>query len=201
MTSDKWKMENEPVVLCLSKYSRGDVKMIEDIRQEGTSGNPQIFPEFQSLDPRVVKLWLISDLVGYGVMLFVLLLSFLVWAFWRPMLIWWLVAGWIVLAASCLWYSFWRPPRAYRAWGYRIDDRVLETRSGILFQRARLLPLSRLQHVDIERGPFERMYGLASLVLHTAGTHSANILIPGLEAAEAMRLRDHLIEIGADDAV
>jgi uncharacterized protein len=201
MTNGKWKMENEPVMLCLSRYSRGDVKMIEDIRQEGISSNPQIFSEFQSLDPRVVKLWLINDLVGYGVMLFVLLLSFLAWAFWQPMLFWWLVAGWITLAAFCLWHSFWRPPRAYRAWSYRIDDRVLETRSGILFQRARLLPLSRLQHVDIERGPFERMYGLASLVLHTAGTHSANILIPGLDAGEAVRLRDRLVDIGGDDAV
>jgi uncharacterized protein len=201
MTNDEWKMENGPVVLCLSKYSRGYIEMIEDFRQEGTERDPQIFSEFQSLDPRVVKLWLVSDLVGYGIMLFIILLSLLVWAFWQPMLIWWLVAGWGMLAAFCLWYSFWRPPRAYRAWGYRIDDRVLETRSGILFQRARLLPLSRLQHVDIERGPFERMYGLASLVLHTAGTHSANILIPGLDAGEAVRLRDRLVEIGGDDAV
>jgi uncharacterized protein len=188
-------------MLCLSKYSRGYIKMIEDVRQEGIERDPQIFSEFQSLDPRVVKLWLVSDLVGYGILLFILLLSLLAWAFWQPMLVRWLFAGWVIIAALCLWYSFWRPPRAYRAWGYRIDDRVLETRSGILFQRARLLPLSRLQHVDIERGPFERMYGLASLVLHTAGTHSANILIPGLDAGEAVRLRDRLVEIGGDDAV
>lgn len=175
--------------------------MIEDIRQEGISSGPQIFSEFQSLDPRVVKLWLVSDLVGYGVMLLILLLSCLVWAFWQPLIMLWLVAGWLVVAVICLWYSFWRPPRAYRAWGYRIDNRVLETRSGIVFHRARLLPLSRLQHVDIERGPFERMYGLASLVLHTAGTHSASILIPGLDADEALRLRDRLVEVGGDDAV
>jgi uncharacterized protein len=192
---------NEPVMLCLSKYSRGYIEMIEDVRQEGIERDPQIFSEFQSLDPRVVKLWLVSDLIGYGILLFILLLSLLAWAFWQPMLVRWLFAGWVTIAAFCLWYSFWRPPRAYRAWGYRIDDRVLETRSGILFQRARLLPLSRLQHVDIERGPFERMYGLASLVLHTAGTHSANILIPGLDAGEAVRLRDRLVEIGGDDAV
>jgi membrane protein YdbS with pleckstrin-like domain len=45
------------------------------------------------------------------------------------------------------------------------------------------------------------MYGLASLVLHTAGTHSASIRIPGLDAEYAVRLRDHLVEIGGDDAV
>src|SRR5262245_22071325 len=175
--------------------------MIEDLRQEGTSSDRQAFNEFHRLDPRVKKLWLITDLFAYGLLLFTLLFGLLVWAIRHPMLLGWLVAGWAIVAIFCLWYSFWRPPRAYRSWGYRIKGRVLETRSGILFHRARLLPLSRLQHVDIERGPFERMYGLASLVLHTAGTHSASILIPGLDAAEAVRLRDHLVEIGGDDAV
>jgi membrane protein YdbS with pleckstrin-like domain len=162
-------------------------------------------PEFRRLDPRVVKLWRMTDLIGYGVMLFALLLGLLfvgvagasVWLRLFP----WLIAGWLALALLCVWYSLWRGPRYYRSWGYRVDDRVLETRSGILFQHARLLPLSRLQHVDIERGPFERMFGLSSLVLHTAGTHSASIVIPGLEAGQAVRLRDHLIEIGGADAV
>jgi membrane protein YdbS with pleckstrin-like domain len=174
---------------------------------EATSGNITIDQsalserEFRPLDPRVVKLWIVTDLVGYGVLLFMLLAGLLVWGFVRPKYLWGLVIGWAALTAFCLWYSFWRPPRSYRAWGYRIDAKVLETRSGILFQRIRLLPLSRLQHVDLERGPFERMYGLSSLVLHTAGTHSASITIPGLDAGEAARLRDHLVEVGGDDAV
>jgi membrane protein YdbS with pleckstrin-like domain len=157
--------------------------------------------EFRQLDPRAVKLWIVTDLIGYGVLLLFLLISVLFWGFIRPKFIWWSLSGWFLIAALCLWYSFWRPPRAYRAWGYRVDAKVLETRSGILFQRTRLLPLSRLQHVDLERGPFERMYGLASIVLHTAGTHSASITIPGLDADEAVHLRDHLVEIGGDDAV
>ncbi len=119
----------------------------------------------------------------------------------EPRALVWLASAWLATAAAAVWFCLWYPPRLYRSWGYRIDAKVLETRSGRLFQRARLLPLSRLQHVDIERGPLERMFGLAALILHTAGTHSANIRIPGLEAAEAMRLRDHLIEIGGDDAV
>jgi hypothetical protein len=100
-----------------------------------------------------------------------------------------------------LWLVVWRPPRLYRSWGYRIDERVLETRSGLMFQVRRLLPLSRLQHVDLQRGPIERSFGLASLVLHTAGTHQASITIPGLDPDAAVRLRDHLLEMGGDDAV
>jgi membrane protein YdbS with pleckstrin-like domain len=177
--------------------------MIEEAQQEHLPINQSSASgrEFRQLDPRVVKLWIVTDLIGYGVLLLFLLISVLFWGFIRPKFLWWSFSGWVLVAALCLWYSFWRPPRAYRAWGYRVDAKVLETRSGILFQRTRLLPLSRLQHVDLERGPFERMYGLASIVLHTAGTHSASITIPGLDADEAVHLRDHLVEIGGDDAV
>jgi hypothetical protein len=177
--------------------------MIEELPQQFDFPDyaPPPVQEFRPLDPRVVGLWRVTDLIGFGVLLLALLMS-LWFAIFANLRFWpWLLGGWFALAALCVWYSFWRPPRYYRSWSYRIDDRVLETRSGLMFKRAQLLPLSRLQHVDIERGPFERMYGLASLVLHTAGTHSASIRIPGLDADEAVRLRDHLVEIGGDDAV
>jgi uncharacterized protein len=112
-----------------------------------------------------------------------------------------LSGGWVAVALLCAWWGFRRPLRLYRSWGYRLDDRVLETRYGVLWQQTRLLPLSRLQHVDIKRGPLERRFGLASLILHTAGTHAASTEIPGLAADEAVRLRDHLLAVGGDDAV
>jgi membrane protein YdbS with pleckstrin-like domain len=89
----------------------------------------------------------------------------------------------------------------YRAWGYRLDGKVLETRHGVLFRTMQLLPLARLQHVDLHNGPIERSLGLASLMLHTAGTHEATIVIPGLDTNEAVRLRDHLVVVGGDDGV
>jgi membrane protein YdbS with pleckstrin-like domain len=156
---------------------------------------------FHSLDPRAVKLWRAANLIASGVLLLVLLLGALPVALKLPVLGPWLLGGWAMIALVCIWLSWQRPPRVFRAWQWRIDARVLEIRSGLLFQRTNLLPLSRLQHVDLERGPLERRFGLASLVLHTAGTHSASITIPGLDASEAISLRDHLVEIGGDDAV
>jgi membrane protein YdbS with pleckstrin-like domain len=169
---------------------------------ERTDDAPQpLAPGFQPLDSRAINLWRVSSLIGFGVLLLSLLIPVVAVGIAEPRALVWLAGAWLVAAALSVWFCLWYPPRLYRSWGYRIDAKVLETRSGMVFQRARLLPLSRLQHVDIERGPLERMYGLAALILHTAGTHSANIRIPGLEASEATRLRDHLIEIGGDDAV
>jgi uncharacterized protein len=181
--------------------------MLDDVNQDHPmdlqTANAMEFSDsfFRRLDPRVVRLWRLTYLVGYGVLLVALLASLIVISRLGTISFWFLMAVWFALALGCVWISWWRPPRAYRSWGYRMNDKVLEIRSGLLIERTRLLPLSRVQHVDIERGPFERRFGLASLVLHTAGTHSSSITIPGLDADEARKLRDHLVEIGGDDAV
>lgn len=156
---------------------------------------------FHSLDGRVVSLWRVTHLIGFSVVLFAQLVGGIIVVLGEPKVFPLVVAMWLAFAALFLWLSLWRPQRLYRAWGYRIDEKVLETRSGLIFRVLRLLPLSRLQHVDLHRGPLERAFGLASLVLHTAGTHEANITIPGLDEKEAVRLRDHLVEVGGDDAV
>lgn len=177
--------------------------MIEDVEQQSNLSRQETpgLEEFRSLDLRVVRLWRITNLISYGILLLMILAACfpiaLKYSEIRP----WLMTSWLLLVAIAIWFSFWRPPRVFRSWGWRIDGKVIEIRSGLLFRRTRLLPLSRLQHVDLERGPLERRFGLASLILHTAGTHSANITIPGLSADDAVKLRDHLVEIGGDDAV
>jgi len=190
-------------MICFdAKLKRGINMIEEEIKPFERASEPQHQTTgFRPLDSRVVNLWRASCLIGFGVLLLGMLIPVAAVGVAEPRALVWLAVAWLATAAAAVWFCLWYPPRLYRSWGYRIDAKVLETRSGRLFQRARLLPLSRLQHVDIERGPLARMFGLAALVLHTAGTHSANIRIPGLEAAEAMRLRDHLIEIGGDDAV
>jgi membrane protein YdbS with pleckstrin-like domain len=158
-------------------------------------------PEFQALDARVIGLWRLTSSIGFGVLLAIALIAGLfigLGLLENPALT---LGIWTALAALCGWVVWGYPPRAYRAWSYRIDEQVLETRSGVWFRVVKLLPLSRLQHVDLHRGPLERSRGLASLTLHTAGTHEATIVIPGLDADEAVRLRDRLVVAGGDDAV
>jgi membrane protein YdbS with pleckstrin-like domain len=157
--------------------------------------------EFRPLDPRVVGLWRAANLIGSSALLMILFAGGVIVALAEPRAWPWVMLAWIFFAAWGAWLSLWRPKRLYHSWGYRIDAKVLETRSGLLFHVAHLLPLSRLQHVDLHRGPLERAFGLASLILHTAGTHEARITIPGLDADEAVRLRDRLVEVGGDDAV
>jgi len=162
-------------------------------------------PEFRRLDPRVVRLWRTTGAITALIILIALAIAALVSGLSGVVAgtaAWILVGvGWCTIAAPLVWFVWSYPPRAYEEWGYRIDARVLETRSGVVFRVTRLLPLPRLQHVDLQRGPLERGFGLASLILHTAGTHEATITIPGLDGNEAVYLRDTLVKVGGDDAV
>ncbi|HVK02397.1 MAG TPA: PH domain-containing protein [Armatimonadaceae bacterium] len=161
-------------------------------------------PAFTPLDPRVVSLWRLDNAVGYGILL---LLSgagaFFLGRAIGPVAWPWLAVAWGALALWSAFMTMRHPTLAYAASGYLLEERVLLIRRGVWWQTIQFLPLSRLQHVDLNRGPFERRYGLASLVLHTAGTHAASLQIPGLDADEAVRLRDQLVATGAggDDAV
>ena len=84
------------------------------------------------------------------------------------------------------------PRRRYRAWAWRMDEDELRISSGVLVRSDAIVPFGRVQHIDIVRGPLQRRYALGTLVLHTAGTRSAAIHLPGLEIAEAERIRDHV---------
>jgi hypothetical protein len=100
------------------------------------------------------------------------------------------------LLALLVYPTFVSPVRRYRAWGYRMNEEELRLRHGIYTQIETLVPLKRVQHLDISQGPLERSFGVCRLVLHTAGTAHSQVVLPGLsrDTAEAMRgqIRSHI---------
>ena len=84
------------------------------------------------------------------------------------------------------------PGRRYRAWGYREAEDELHVRHGLLVRTETAVPFARVQHIDLAQGPIERRYGLARLILYTAGTRGASVPLPGLAREEAERMRDRI---------
>lgn len=91
------------------------------------------------------------------------------------------------------------PDRIYRRLGYAIDGRLLRTVRGWLFHTDTVVPFVRVQHIDVTRGPFDKMFGTAMLVVHTAGTHNSIVTLPGLSPERAAEIREAIrSEIRAD---
>ncbi len=88
--------------------------------------------------------------------------------------------------------TIWLPGRRYRAWGYIEGEDELHIRSGLWTRVRTAVPFGRVQHIDISQGPIERVYGLATLILNTAGTRGASVPLPGLLQPEAERMRDRI---------
>ena len=91
------------------------------------------------------------------------------------------------------------PDRIYKRLGYAIDGRLLRTVRGWLFHTDTVVPFVRVQHIDVTRGPFDKIFGTASLVVHTAGTHNSIVTLPGLSPERAAEIREAIrSEIRAD---
>ena len=84
------------------------------------------------------------------------------------------------------------PLRRYQARGYHLGADRLRVVRGLLFRSDTVVPFGRVQHIDVHQGPLERAYGLATLVLHTAGNPNASVALPGLGHDDAMAMREEI---------
>jgi uncharacterized protein len=85
--------------------------------------------------------------------------------------------------------------RSWRSWGYVEREDDLYITHGIMSRSLIAVPYGRMQLVEVESGPLERAFGLASVSLKTASPETG-ARIPGLTPEEATRLRDRLTELG-----
>lgn len=86
------------------------------------------------------------------------------------------------------------PRRVYRRLRYRLTERLLQVLRGWMFHVDTVVPLVRVQHIDVTRGPIDKLFGTASLVVHTAGTHNSIVSLPGLTPERAAEIRDIIRE-------
>ncbi len=86
------------------------------------------------------------------------------------------------------------PMRRYHSRGYHMSGDRLRVVRGILWHYDTIVPFGRVQHIDVNQGPVERFFDIATLTLHTAGTHNASVHLPGLKHQAATRMRETIRE-------
>jgi len=156
------------------------------------------------LDPRTVALDRVTRgifaavLAGLGfVALIVLVLSSRPTPFGVALLL----AAWACVVAGLAALAWFWPPVHYRHTAYRLDRDGIRIRRGVVWRSVTSVPQSRVQHTDVSQGPLERVFGLATLIVHTAGAQNASVSLGGLSHEDALRIRDHLIDVDERDEV
>lgn len=100
------------------------------------------------------------------------------------------IVGPVLLAA--VWAVLRVPLRRHAARGYHMGGDRLRVVRGIWMRADTVVPFGRVQHIDLSQGALERAFGLATLTVHTAGTHNASVSLPGLAQAEAAAMREEI---------
>ena len=99
-----------------------------------------------------------------------------------------MIAGPVLLIALALIIRI--PATRYNARGYQLGTDRLRVVRGLLFRSDTVVPFGRVQHIDVDQGPLDRFFGIATLTLHTAGNHNASVALPGLGEPLAREMRE-----------
>lgn len=146
----------------------------------------------RKLDRRVRTMWWVADtLAAVAVTLAALAVDMLFQPMGRPGLL----TACIAVASGAL--AAVLPALRYHRWRYALRPRDLWIQRGTVWVTVSVIPYRRLQFVDTQQGPLDRIFGLADLIVYTAASGTSGRL-PGLDAAQAEQLRERLGDIERD---
>ena len=143
------------------------------------------------LHPSIKTVWTIQFALGFGLLVLFALAYDLAHLFRdeRALPVG-VVTGAVLLAGGALAVGL--PRLRYRYWRFDLLPEELYLERGILNRVRTIVPLRRIQHLDVSQNILEREFGLGKLIVHTAGTRSSDVVVPGLELEEAEGLRDQV---------
>lgn len=152
--------------------------------------------DFRAVDPRNIQAEMIVGIITVTVVSAAVLIGFgfLWFSFGFAWQTWLGVAAGSALILLMYTGAFLWPKIEHRRTRYRIDQEGLEIRRGVLWRHQITIPLGRVQHADVSQGPIQRIFGIGTLTVHTAGTQNASIALEGLEHELAVAIRDLIVQ-------
>ena len=127
---------------------------------------------FRGIHPSAKKLWRINGMIGSGI---IMILSFVVFSFTN---FWALIPG----ALQSVYLIFIHPELEYKQWLYKITEQYVDYTHGIFFTKRTIIPISRIQHLDIRQGPIQKQFSLSNIIIFTAGQSHEIVAVLSSEA-------------------
>jgi membrane protein YdbS with pleckstrin-like domain len=148
-------------------------------------GTVRLRPPKNRVSRKAIAYWTLGALMGWvlitGVQLVLLFAAGAQWPHYT------LIATAVVGPLHILVMPSWR----FRVHRWEATDKAVFTQAGWIKQQWRIAPISRLQTIDVARGPVEQLFGLAKVTITTASA-GGPIHIHALDHAVALTLVDEL---------
>jgi membrane protein YdbS with pleckstrin-like domain len=146
------------------------------------------------LPVRVIRYWRLSSLiVGVPVVIGLAVVALVVSGLPMALRVALLVVPLLLAVAE-----FAATPVRYRTWWYAVSEEQIDVERGWLFKTRTVVPMTRVQHVELQRGPIASRFRLAELEIHTA---AGSVKIPALDATDGEQIRQRIADLAriADD--
>lgn len=118
---------------------------------------------YKKVHRSATKLWIINGVIGS---IFTMGISYIIYRFTHHYISYWpLAAGGLLSFLSI----FVHPFIEYKQWSYCIAEDRVEFTHGIYYKSKTIIPISKIQHLDIKQGPIQKFFHLSSLEIYTAG--------------------------------
>ena len=95
-----------------------------------------------------------------------------------------------VVAVGALGYVAFVPRERHRRWRWELHEEELDLLHGVWRVRHTIVPITRIQHVAVERTGWTRLFDLVRLHAYTA---AGGVTLPGLARSQAEELRDRIL--------
>lgn len=148
----------------------------------------------KQLPPAIKKVWrnnLLLDVVIFTVIGVVAIIVVNLFDAFQGVWLW-ILGGYFCFFIIVIILGFIFIPYRYHYFRYEVTPQDLAFQKGYIFRSSTYVPISRIQHVETEQGPFLRRENLMELKIHTAATTHH---IAGLSMEDASQLRSKIIAL------
>ncbi|SFE54898.1 PH domain-containing protein [Peptostreptococcus sp. D1] len=131
-----------------------------------------MYNDFKRLDPKARYSMTISAIIFLIVISAILFAIRFVLSHYRipkPIIFWYDTIAIIVVLFQAL-FVFLKPTIGYKRHRYRINDESIEKVTGIFNICHEIIPIRRMQQINVNQGPINRLFSLATIEIITAGS-------------------------------
>lgn len=122
--------------------------------------------KYEKLSKKAISCMFVATLVQFLVSTSILFVIWFIFGEYLPQIVINIMIGLVILDFLYLIVS---PKVRYERYRYSITEDAIDVREGFIFIERSIVPIERLHKIAIEKGPIDRMFNLAKVIVTTAG--------------------------------
>jgi len=143
--------------------------------------------KFKNIDKKAILLWRINGLI------LTLILGIISLLIYKIFSVFWGNIGFGVVGITGILCVIIHPFFEYKQWKYGIFEDKIEILHGIYFNKHIIVPISKIQYLNISQGPIQKKLNLSSVQIFTAGNEVEIEAISYVESKKIVNLINDVI--------